>query len=167
MKQIKIGTCVPGAKAEEWLKGFIGKGFETFSYCCPKHPFFFSDFSAVSSVICEQIRKLSKTESFLICCIVSSTLLLSSRGQSSAASESWTEQQKAHPHPFVQTAPSMSGLHRVPRRFLPIFRICEHFPPPCESSEERLHGVDCRNHPAAHSDDQSPGYTASGHSFRC
>ena len=31
MKQIKIGTCVPGAKAEEWLKGFIGKGFETFS----------------------------------------------------------------------------------------------------------------------------------------
>ena len=27
MKQIKIGTCVPGAKAEEWLKGFIGKGF--------------------------------------------------------------------------------------------------------------------------------------------
>ena len=30
MKQIKIGTCVPGAKAEEWLKGFIGKGFETF-----------------------------------------------------------------------------------------------------------------------------------------
>ena len=31
MKQIKIGTCVPGTKAEEWLKGFIGKGFETFS----------------------------------------------------------------------------------------------------------------------------------------
>ncbi len=31
MEQIKIGTCVPGAKAEEWLKGFIGKGFETFS----------------------------------------------------------------------------------------------------------------------------------------
>ena len=31
MKQIKIGTCVPGSKAEEWLKGFIGKGFETFS----------------------------------------------------------------------------------------------------------------------------------------
>ena len=31
MKQIKIGTCVPGAKAEEWLKEFIGKGFETFS----------------------------------------------------------------------------------------------------------------------------------------
>ena len=87
------------------------KGFETFSYCCPKHPFFFSDFSAVSSVICEQIRKLSKTESFLICCIVFSTLLLSSRGQPSAASESWTEQQKAHPLPFVQTAPSMSGLH--------------------------------------------------------
>ena len=27
MKQIKIGTCVPGTKAEEWLKGFIGKGF--------------------------------------------------------------------------------------------------------------------------------------------
>ena len=31
MKQIKIGTCVPGTKAEEWLKGFVGKGFETFS----------------------------------------------------------------------------------------------------------------------------------------
>ena len=31
MKQIKIGTCVPGTKAEEWLKGFAGKGFETFS----------------------------------------------------------------------------------------------------------------------------------------
>lgn len=31
MKQIKIGTCVPGTKAEEWLKGFIGKEFETFS----------------------------------------------------------------------------------------------------------------------------------------
>ena len=30
MKQIKIGTCVPGTKAEEWLKGFIGNGFETF-----------------------------------------------------------------------------------------------------------------------------------------
>ena len=128
---------------------------------------FFSDFSAVSSVICEQIGKLSKTESFLICCIFSSTLLLSSRGQSSATSESSTEQQKAHPLPFVQTAPSMSGLHRAPRRFLPIFRICVHFPPPCESSEERLHCVDCRNHPAAHSDDQSPGFTASGHSFRC
>ena len=32
MKQIKIGTCVPGTKAEEWLKGFVGKGFETFSH---------------------------------------------------------------------------------------------------------------------------------------
>lgn len=31
MKQIKIGTCVPGPVAEEWLKGFVGKGFETFS----------------------------------------------------------------------------------------------------------------------------------------
>lgn len=31
MKQIKIGTCVPGSVAEEWLKGFVGKGFETFS----------------------------------------------------------------------------------------------------------------------------------------
>ena len=30
MKQIKIGTCVPGPVAEEWLKGFVGKGFETF-----------------------------------------------------------------------------------------------------------------------------------------
>lgn len=29
MKQIKIGTCVPGPVAEEWLKGFVGKGFET------------------------------------------------------------------------------------------------------------------------------------------
>ena len=27
MKQIKIGTCVPGPVAEEWLKGFVGKGF--------------------------------------------------------------------------------------------------------------------------------------------
>ena len=32
MKQIKIGTCVPGTKAEEWLKGFVGKGFETLNY---------------------------------------------------------------------------------------------------------------------------------------
>jgi hypothetical protein len=31
LKQIKIGTCVPGPVAEEWLKGFVGKGFETFS----------------------------------------------------------------------------------------------------------------------------------------
>ena len=31
MKQIKIGTCVPGPVAEEWLKGFVGKGFETVS----------------------------------------------------------------------------------------------------------------------------------------
>ena len=32
MKQIKIGTCVPGAKAEEWLKGFIGKVIEKYSH---------------------------------------------------------------------------------------------------------------------------------------
>ena len=31
MKQIKIGTCIQGPRAEEWLPGFLGKGFETFS----------------------------------------------------------------------------------------------------------------------------------------
>ncbi|MFR6162040.1 MAG: sugar phosphate isomerase/epimerase family protein [Mediterraneibacter gnavus] len=31
MKQIKIGTCIQGLRAEEWLPGFLGKGFETFS----------------------------------------------------------------------------------------------------------------------------------------
>ena len=31
MKQIKIGTCIPGPQAEKWLPGFVGKGFETFS----------------------------------------------------------------------------------------------------------------------------------------
>lgn len=31
MKQIQIGTCIQGPKAEEWLPGFLGKGFETFS----------------------------------------------------------------------------------------------------------------------------------------
>ncbi len=31
MKQIRIGTCIQGSKAEEWLPGFLGRGFETFS----------------------------------------------------------------------------------------------------------------------------------------
>lgn len=31
MNQIKIGTCIPGDRVEEWLPAFIGKGFETFS----------------------------------------------------------------------------------------------------------------------------------------
>lgn len=31
MKQIKIGTCIPGDRVEEWLPAFVGKGFETFS----------------------------------------------------------------------------------------------------------------------------------------
>ena len=31
MKQIQIGTCIPGPRMEEWLPAFLGKGFETFS----------------------------------------------------------------------------------------------------------------------------------------
>ena len=31
MKQIRIGTCIQGPKAEEWLPGLLGRGFETFS----------------------------------------------------------------------------------------------------------------------------------------
>ena len=31
MKQISIGTCIPGPQALEWIPGFLGKGFETFS----------------------------------------------------------------------------------------------------------------------------------------
>ena len=30
MKQIKIGTCVPGPVAEEWLKGFVEKDSKHF-----------------------------------------------------------------------------------------------------------------------------------------
>jgi sugar phosphate isomerase/epimerase len=31
MNQIKIGTCIPGTKAVEWLPGFLKAGFETIS----------------------------------------------------------------------------------------------------------------------------------------
>lgn len=31
MDQIKIGTCIPGTKAEEWLPAMIKAGFETVS----------------------------------------------------------------------------------------------------------------------------------------
>ena len=31
MKQIEIGTCIPGDRVEEWLPAFAGRGFETFS----------------------------------------------------------------------------------------------------------------------------------------
>ena len=31
MKQIKIGTCIPGPNAQEWLTHLKDKGFETFS----------------------------------------------------------------------------------------------------------------------------------------
>ena len=31
MKQIKIGTCIPGDKVETWLPHFIKAGFETIS----------------------------------------------------------------------------------------------------------------------------------------
>mgnify|MGYP000826139382 FL=1 len=30
MEQIKIGTCVPGQKVEEWLPGMLDAGFECF-----------------------------------------------------------------------------------------------------------------------------------------
>lgn len=31
MEQIKIGTCIPGQQAEQWLPGMKDKGFECFA----------------------------------------------------------------------------------------------------------------------------------------